>query len=83
MKLITTPKQWLHNLAPIAQVKLWNGYLNDGMETVVPTTLFKQVTERVLLDKFCDTLKEQGFNIEQLLESEPLNNFPYNSSQNR
>ena len=60
----STPKQWLHNLAPIAQVKLWNGYLNDGMETVVSTTLFKQVTKRVLLDKYCDTLKEQGFDIE-------------------
>ena len=63
-----TPKQLLHNLAPIAQVKLWNGYLNDGMETVVQTPLFKQITKKVLLDKYCDTLKEQGFNVENLLE---------------
>ena len=54
-----TPKQWLHNLAPIAQVKLWNGYLSDGMETVVQTPLFKEITKRALLDKYCDTLKEQ------------------------
>ena len=49
---------------------------------VVQTPLFKQITKRVLLDKYCDTLKEQGFDVENLLESETLNNFPYNSSQN-
>ena len=27
-----TPKQWLHNLAPIAQVKLWNGHLRGAFK---------------------------------------------------
>ena len=51
------------------------------METLVLTLLFKQITKRILLDKYCDILTEQGYNVENLLESEPLNNFPYNSSQ--
>ena len=51
------------------------------METLVPTPLLKQITKRALLDKYCDILKEQGFNVDNLLESESLDNFPYNSFQ--
>ena len=28
-----TQKQWVHNLAPIVQVKLWNHHMNEGMGT--------------------------------------------------
>ena len=37
-----TSRQWLHNLARIAQVKLWNAHIAGGLETVVPQLLFKQ-----------------------------------------
>ena len=35
-------KQWLHILAPIAQVKLWNQEINGGLEIVMSYLAFKQ-----------------------------------------
>ena len=37
-----TSKQWLHNLAPITQVKLWNREINGGLETVMIDLAFKE-----------------------------------------
>ena len=37
-----TSKQWLHNLAPIAQVKLWNQEINRGLQTVMSDLASKQ-----------------------------------------
>ena len=79
-----THKQWLHNLAPIAQVKLWNQYIHEGMKTVVTDLTFKQNIKLEFLFGYRDTLEEQGINIAGLLsESESLNNFPHETSLSR
>ena len=77
----TTSKQWIHNLAPIAQVKLWNSKIQEGMQTVMTDLSFKQRIKDEFLIQYCETLKSEGYNIDMLLQSETMNNFPYNASQ--
>ena len=78
-----THKQWVHNLAPIAQVKLWNQYINDGLKTVMTDLAFKQNIKLEFLFGYRDTLEEQGFNVDNLLLSETINNFPHETSFSR
>ena len=75
-----TSKQWLHNLAPIAQVKLWNQEINGGLETVMSDIAFKQKIKLEYLFGYRDTLEEQGYKVNLLFKSETLNNFPHESS---
>ena len=71
-----THKQWVHNLALIAQVKLWNHYINEGLETVVTDLVFKQKIKLEFLFGYHNTLEEQGVNVNGLLMSETINFFP-------
>ena len=78
-----THKQWVHNLAPIAQVKLWNHYINEGLETVMTDLVFKQKIKLEFLFGYRDTLEEQGINVDNLLMSETINFFPHEASEFR
>ena len=75
-----TSRQWLHNLAQIAQVKLWNARKTGGLEPFIPLLSFKQMVKNNFLNQCCDTPTLQGYDIDALLQSRPLDNFPYNSS---
>ena len=72
-----TSKQWINNLAPIAQVKLWNQEINGGLETVMTYLGFKRKLKLEYLFGYRDTLEEQGYNVNLLFLSETLNNFPH------
>ena len=49
-------------LGPIAQVKLWNHYINEGLEIVMTDLIFKLKIKLEFLLGYRDTLEEQGIN---------------------
>ena len=65
-----SPKQCIHNLAPIAQVKLWNRRLNEGMGTACPISQFKIACKLKFLLSYRDKLQEEGYDIEHIFDRE-------------
>ena len=65
-----TPKQWIHNLAPIAQVKLWNHHLNEGMGTACPISQFKNACKLKFLLSYRDELQKEGYDVEHMFDRE-------------
>ena len=63
-----TNKQWIHNLAPIAQAKLWNQKIAAGMHTDVPTSSFKRESRLNYLLSYKDELKSQGYDVDHMFE---------------
>ena len=58
-----TNKQWLHNLALIAQVKLWNNFLLHGLDCNVTKDTVKRYSKTKLLILYTNTLTGQGIHI--------------------
>ena len=65
-----TPKQWIHKLAPIAQVKLWNRHLNEGMGTACPIGQFKNACKLKFLLAYRDELHQEGYDIAHMFDRE-------------
>ena len=73
----STHLQWIHNLAPIAQVKLWNRNLLEGLDWRVTPHAFKFHSKTKLMQTYHDILQEQGIfvtNDINLQKNRPRNN---------
>ena len=55
-----TNKQWLHNLAPIALIKLWNQKINAGMDTDGSIYQFKIKSKDFILMQCRDAVEAKG-----------------------
>ena len=76
----STHLQWIHNLAPIAQVKLWNRNLREGLDWRVTPLTYKFHSKTKLMQIYHDILQEQGIfvtNDINLSNSKPRNNTNY------
>ena len=73
----STHLQWIHNLAPIAQVKLWNRSLQEGLDWRVTPITYKFHSKNKLMQIHHDSLQEQGIfvtNDINLTDSNPRRN---------
>ena len=56
----STHRQWIHNLAPIAQVKIWNTNIQSGLNWRVSPLTFKLHSKFMHISNYSTTLQSQG-----------------------
>ena len=69
----STNKSWIHGLAPITQAKIWNEATREGLDWRVTTITFKAHSKFKQLQKYINSLQDEGIYININTQSENHN----------